>query len=228
MRLRCKCSARNPQWLTLAVLLAAGAIAAQAGSLFISGADPSDTNTTFSDTNNGVMATFSSSADPGGFQTQLGTVFNSWSGETLLDPGTAGAFNIALDIVFSTQLDSVSMNFAVNSLGTSTPFVLTAYLGGLGGTVVGSQNVSAALNPTDNVPEGIISFNSAVFDTVVLTAPDATNFGIGNVDVQLFDPGVPEPSTLFSTLVGAGLLAGIAFLKRRHGPRSNAASFCSP
>ena len=213
MFLRRSYSARNPKWLTLVVLLAC-AIASQADSLFIAGEVPNATGTLFSSTNNGITATFSSPADPNGFVTDLGppALFNTWGPEYLLDgPGNT---NIPLDIGFSSLLTSITLNFAVEK-NTATPFILQAFLGG---TLVGTQDGQAgeSLDPTDNLMEGVLSFNGAVFDNVVLST-DLTvpAFAIGNVDVVVDPIGVPEPSTLFSTVAGAAVLGGVALLRRR-------------
>src|SRR3974390_1565832 len=68
-----------------------------ADSTFINGELATGTTTTFSDTVNGLTATFISPADPGGFVT--GTNFFSFAGwQILLDPGPASASGIPLVI----------------------------------------------------------------------------------------------------------------------------------
>ena len=101
------------------LLLAAAAL--QADSLsFINGDVSLGTSTTFTDTNNGVTATFSSAADPGGFVTASTSGFFSWGPEMLYDPGPANVADIALDIVFSTRLSDISMNFGTVNSGPLT------------------------------------------------------------------------------------------------------------
>jgi len=205
--------------LILPVLLVAAAIAAQADSFFVTGDVAVGTNTLFQDTNNNMTATFRSPSDPDGFSVQDTSIFvlggSAFLGPEILIAAGAVQPNIELDIVFNATIDSISMDFAIDS---ASAFVLQAYSGGLppadGGTgtaVGGPVQVTGAVG-ADGIPEGVIGLSGAFFDTVVLTALDPTtdSFGISNVDAS-----APEPSTLFSTFLGAGLLGGIAFLKRR-------------
>lgn len=168
---------------------------------FINGDVPFGTTTTFADTNNGMTATFSSPADPGGFITAQN--FFSFPGfQILVDPGPAGASNIPLNISFSAPLRDISMNFGID--GQSGPFQLEAFLGG---KLVGSTTVNGSVPPGGNFGEGTISF-AGDFDSVELISSSTPYFGIANIGA---DP-VPEPTSLM-LLVPA--LAGVGGVLRR-------------
>jgi hypothetical protein len=176
---------------------------------FIDGSNPLTQVTTFSDTNNGITATFSTPADPGGFITSSPTFF-TWGPEMLIDPGPAGAAGIPLQIAFSTPLDSIKMNFATDGNGL---FDLNAYSGG---SLVGSASVAGT--NLFSFPEGTISFGGANFDTVVLTSPSTPFFAIGNIDVSANAGVAPEPTYL---LILPAMICGLVMLKiRRAAPRS--------
>ena len=153
---------------------------------FITGDVPQGTTTTFSDTNSGVTATFSSSADPGGFVTYSTTDYFSWVPEMLYDHQQAG---IGLNIGFSSILNSITMNFGTDGVG---PFYLSAYLGT---TLVGSTNVTGTA--IGSYLQGTITFNGADFNNVVLTSPATPFFAIGNVSVATV--AVPACSALSSS-----------------------------
>ncbi len=175
-------------------------------STFITGDVSLGTNTTFSDSNSGVTATFSSPADPGGFVTASTSGYFSWGPEMLFDPGSSGASNIPLDIGFDTTLTSITMDFGTDGSG---PFDLSAYLGA---SLVGSVSVTGTVVVT--FPEGIISFSGANFDKLVLTSPQTPYFAIGNVNAV----ALPEPSyALILPVLGFGLV----MLKRRRGATRN-------
>ncbi len=110
----------------LAILLFFSSTALFADTLFISGSVPPGTTTPFSETNNGLTATFSSPADPGGFI--IAPSFFSFGPQILVDPGPANASNIPLDISFSWAQTSISMNFGLD--GAPGEFELDAYLHG--------------------------------------------------------------------------------------------------
>lgn len=179
----------------LAVLLLLSSTALFADNIFISGSVPPGTTTPFSETNNGLTATFSSPADPGGFI--IGPSFFSFGPQVLSDPGPANASNIPLDIALSYAVSSISMDFGLD--GPSGTFQLSAYMNG---SLVGSSSVVGVIPNGYNFPEGNISFSGTQFNSLVLTSPSTPYFGIANIDVPL-----PEPSSLVllaSALVGAG------------------------
>jgi hypothetical protein len=185
----------------LVVLLLLSSTALFADSLFISGSVPPGTNTTFSETNNGLTATFSSPADPGGFV--ITGSFFSFGPQILVDPGSANASNIPLDIAFSAPQSSISLNFGLD--GNPGPFQLDAYLNG---SLVGSVTEIGVIPDGYVFPEGIISFSGTDFDSVVLTSSTTPYFAIANVDTA----AVPEPSSLM--LLGTAL-AGVSGALRR-------------
>ena len=195
---------RDGNVLIAAALLFAGQAALRADALFNFDSDSGET--TFSDTSNGVTATFSSSADPGGFAVGPSFFSAPMTGNVLLDPGSAGLSNLALDILFSQDSTSISLDFAIN--GTpSDVFTLSAFEGA---TLVGSVNASGVV--LSSFPQGSISFNGGTFNNVVLTAT-GFDFAIDNVDLASTS-GVPEPASVY--LLAAALLAlfGAAKLPR--------------
>jgi hypothetical protein len=172
---------------------------------FITGDVPYGTATQFSDTNNGLTATFSSPADPGGFYTS--TTFFSFGPQILVDPGPAGQANIPLDIAFSAPQSNVSMNFAID--GPSGPLQLNAYLGG---SLVGSTTVNGAVPPGWSFPEGVISFAGGSFDSLSLSSPDTPYFAVANIDVP--EPSAPILLATALALAGAGLVLRRKLLRR--------------
>lgn len=160
--------------------------------------------TPFADTNNGLTATFSSPADPGGFQVTTG-FFSTLTGNILYDPGPAGASSIPLDIAFSANATSLSMVFVTDGSGT---FVLDAYENG---TPVGSATAQGVVPPGFSFPEGTIDFSSvAPFNSIVLTSPSTPYFAIDNLSVGT---ATPEPSTLL--LIMATFLMGLGPIVRK-------------
>ncbi len=179
----------------LAILLFFSSTALFADTLFISGSVPPGTTTPFSETDNGLTATFTSPADPGGFI--IAPSFFSFGPQILVDPGPANASNIPLDISFSAPLASISMDFGLD--GAPGPFQLDAYLHG---SLVGSATAMGVIPSGYQFPEGVISFSGTAFDSLVLTSPTTPYFGVANLDVP-----IPEPSSLIllaTALAGAG------------------------
>ena len=199
----------------LAVLALNGAAALPASAqsaTFNFDADAAGTTTTFTDTNNGIAATFSSTAGPGAFTVQP-SFFSNQSGNDL--GAVVGANSVPLDIAFSKGLSSLALNFGLNGPTNST-FTVTAFSGGLSGTRVGSVTASGAIpGGIFLFPEGSISFAGALpFDTVELTST-AQNIFVDNISVRASAP-VPEASSG----VGLGLLlalglGGLAWRARR-------------
>ena len=169
-----------------------------AATLFTFDGDTVGTVTTFTDTVGSVSATFS--APPTGFSVQP-SFFSTLTGNVLVDGGTAGGDNLALTISFNTALSDLALLFATNS-GSPVPLVLNAYLGGVGGTLVGTASASGTIPGGGfTFPEGSIDFNGAVFDTVVLSTT-ALDFAVDNVSATV----TPEPGQLGMVLLGLGLL----------------------
>jgi hypothetical protein len=181
-------------------------VAANADTVFNFDSDAPGTLTTFTDTVNGVSATFSSLADPGGFVI-FPSMFETLTGNVLGDPGTSVvSTNIALNVDFSQNLGSIALDFATADFGTPSPLTLTAYENS---TLVGSATSTGTFLAGFEFPEGIISFNGGTFNNVVLisTAPD---FAVDNIAVT----PTPEPKSLSLLTVGL-LLAAIIFVRRR-------------
>jgi hypothetical protein len=170
--------------------------AANATTVFDFNADNLGTSTTFTDTVNGLAATFSSSADPGGFVVYP-SMFETLTGNVLGDPGPAQANDLALVINFSQNLSGITLDFATADFNTPSAFTLTAYENS---NPVGLATSTGAFLSGFTFPEGEIAFAGGAFNQVVLssTAPD---FAVDNISVA---GAAPEPSGL--ALLGAGLL----------------------
>ena len=177
--------------------------------------DAVSTQTTFTDTSNGLSATFSTPADTasaGGFMI-MHSFLSSLTGNILFEPGSSGQSGLPLAIVFSSPLSSISMSFATNSPSGGVPFKLDAFNGS---TLVGTISATGTIPPGGfTYPEGVISFSGATFDNVVLSvAPsDAPDFAIDNITATFMSgPSTtcPAPtSALFgsaysSQLIGSG------------------------
>ena len=169
--------------------------------------DALGTSTTFTDTEDGLSATFSSSADPGGFVV-FPTMFETLTGNVLGDPGPASASNIALDVSFSQKLSAITLDFATADFVTPSPFTITAYENS---TLVGSNTSTGEFLPGFTFPEGEITFEGGNFNNIVLSTP-APFFAVDNI--QVLPATAPEPGTL--TMFAAGLfLAGVGARRRR-------------
>jgi hypothetical protein len=188
--------------------------AANATTVFNFDNDSIGTTTTFTDTVSGLSATFSSSADPGGFIIYA-SMFDTLTGNVLGDPGPAGANYLGLVVNFSQTLSAIDLNFATADFNTPSPFTLTAYENG---NQVGSNTSSGQFLRGFTFPEGAIAFSGANFNEVVLTTA-AADFAVDNITVNTAsttgDPtATPEPSAM--ALIGAGLVAlSIPGLRRK-------------
>lgn len=193
-----------------AVVLSA---AANASTVFNFDGDTLGTSTTFTDTVNGLSATFSSSADPGGFVVYQ-SMFETLTGNVLGDPGPAGQDNLSLTVNFSQDLSAVVLDFATSDFITPSPLTLTAYENS---TLVGSNTLPGQFLPGFTFPEGEIAFDGGTFNQIVISST-ATDFGVDNINV-ITATAAPEPAT--GTFLGAGLLAlGILAVRRRSARRA--------
>ncbi|HXC46772.1 MAG TPA: PEP-CTERM sorting domain-containing protein [Candidatus Sulfotelmatobacter sp.] len=203
---------RSFRVLCVLVLLVWTAGVARADSLFDFNSIAAGTATTFSATNNGLTATFSSPSVPAGFSVQSsgGSLAAPLDGNVLLDTGTPGDENIPLNIAFSSNVTSVSLAFALDSVSTIDTFLLAAFEGGakIGEvTVIGSVPSGGF-----SFPQGTIAFSGSAFDSIQLVST-APAFAINDVDAVVAPTvSAPEPNSL--VLLGMGLLGLLALTAR--------------
>src|SRR5271165_2755038 len=203
------------------LILAAVALsaAANASTIFTFDGDTLGTSTTFTDTVDGLSATFSSTADPGGFIVYQ-SMFETLTGNVLGDPGPAGLDNLALSVNFSQDLSAVVLDFATADFITPSPLTLTAYENS---TLVGSNTLSGQFLTGFTFPEGEIGFSGGVFNQIVISST-ATDFAVDNINVITAGAGTtatatPEPATC--ALLGASLLTlGVPALRRKTARRA--------
>lgn len=198
--------------LQLAVTACAVTLAANASTVFNFDSDNLGTATTFTDTVDGLSATFSSSADPGGFVIYP-TIFDTLTGNVLGDPGPAGQDNLALDVAFSQELSSISLDFATSDFGSPSPLTLTAYENS---QLVGSVEMTGTFPGGFAFPEGAIAFDGSAFNNIVISST-ATDFAVDNLAVT----ATPEPGLLLP--LGLGFVA-MAFLSLRAKHRATASN----
>jgi hypothetical protein len=181
--------------------------AARASTVFNFDGDSLGTSTNFTDTANGLSATFSSAADPGGFVI-YSSMFDTLTGNVLGDPGPAGQDNLALDISFNSELNAIELDFATSDFSAPSPFTLSAYQNS---QLVGSTTTSGMFLNGFVFPEGEIGFGGANFNNVVISSP-AMDFAVDNINVN----PVPEPGPFSLIALGVGfLIAGSVRVKRR-------------
>ena len=182
----------------LLLAIAVFCAAANAADVFNFDNDSLGTSTTFTDTANGLSATFSSSADPGGFIIYGDNgMFETLTGNVLGDAGPSGANGINLSIAFNQNLSALLLDFATADFGTASPLTITAYENS---TQVGSATATGMILPGFTFPEGEIALSGVLFNNVVVssTAPD---FAVDNINVAT----APEPAVV--GLFGLGFLA---------------------
>lgn len=198
---------------SIQLLLAAGALcaAANASIIFNFDGDSLGTSTNFTDTVNGLSATFSSTADPGGFVVYP-SIFETLTGNVLGDPGPAGLDNLALSVTFSQNLSAVTLDFATADFATPSPLTISAYENT---RPAGSASATGSFLSGFSFPEGEIAFTGGPFNQLVISST-ATDFAVDNINVIT---AAPEPAV--SALFGAGLLAlSMPSLRRRKRARA--------
>jgi hypothetical protein len=172
-------------------------------------ADTVGNATPFADTNNGITASFSSPADPGGFQI-FPNFLTTLTGNVLVDPGPAGASNIPLNISFSQPIASISFLFGLNGFTTDS----MSFSDNAGG----SQSATGTIQ--FGIPEGSLSFSGAAFTSVTLSS-SAMDFAIDDIVVTTATP-LPTALPLFATGIGAlGLLSWRRKRKAQAGSKAN-------
>jgi hypothetical protein len=202
----------------LGFILTASAITAtaKASIVFDFNSDSLGTTTTFTNTVDGLNATFSSPADPGGFIVYSSTFSNfvTLTGNVLGDPGPSGQDDLPLFVSFSADLNAIEFDFATADFITPSPLTLDAYLNS---QLVGSITETGQFLG-GSFPEGEIAFDGSAFNNIVISslAPD---FVIGNINVNT---AAPEPG-LFAIL-GLGFAAIVFGSARMRRTRAQAIS----
>jgi hypothetical protein len=198
----------SPAFQLLFAACALGA-SAKASAVFNFDGDSLGTSTGFTDTVDGLSATFSGSFDPGGFVVYP-TIFDTLTGNVLGDPGPVGFDNLSLTIDFSQDLSGVSLDFATSDFGDASPLTLTAYENA---QLVGSTQATGVIPGGFYFPEGQISF-AGMFNEIVISST-ATDFAVDNIAAVT----TPEPGLFPLLALGlAGLVFGSLRAKRRSTP----------
>lgn len=193
--------------LTIQFFLTAAALcgAAHASTVFNFDNDNLGTTTGFTDTVNGLSATFSSSSDPGGFVVYQ-SIFETLTGNVLGDPGPLGLDNLSLSVDFSANLAAVTLDFATSDFSTPSPLTLEAYENS---TLIGSATATGQFLNGFSFPEGEIAFAGSPFNQIVISST-ASDFAVDNIAVA----PAPEPTTY--ALLGIALLAlGVPALRSK-------------
>jgi hypothetical protein len=146
--------------------------------------------TPFTQTVNGLQASYSSDGDPGGFTALFAPVLSPLP-VLLMNPGVAG---LTLTIDFSAPRTGFATVFGTElQTGVpSVPFNLTAFNGA---SQVGSATATGIAIPGTPLADGLLLFSGPAFDSVTLSAPAADSFWLDVFAVSAA-PTVPEPSSL--------------------------------
>jgi PEP-CTERM motif len=163
---------------------------------------PDKTPLPFSDTVNGLTANFSGQASvctTGAFFT---TLMGNTSVQQFCNNPVNGDQTGPLRISFSSDLSSVSFNFA--TFGGDSTLTVQALENG---NPVSTSTFNAGIPPGQLVDEGFASI-SGTFNMLVLTADGGASLAIDNIST----PAVPEPASI--AVLGAAL-AGLILVRRR-------------
>jgi hypothetical protein len=167
--------------------------------------------TPFSITAGGVTATFSS---PGGddfsVADSMGIFVVSLAGNVVWDPGFPA---YPLDIVFSEPMASMTLSFALAGAPVSSTIYLSAFAGGIGGTLVATTSAMGGPAPPGFFPEGVVSISGPAFDAIRLTS-NVETIAIDNVSV-VPAAQVPEPASAVLALIAVGVSLAISRSKQR-------------
>jgi hypothetical protein len=201
------------------VFVAGSAAIARADSIFNFEDLALGTQAPFTETNNGVTATFATSlpntfdieTDPDGIG----------SGQRLIQIGTTTANNVSLTVTFGgQQFQSVSLPFAILGVTGDNPAPQLTLQALLNGTAIGSINAPTITNLPAGGPfysTGSLSFSpGGAFDSLVLTS-SRNGFAIDDLSVSTAAvSGVPEPAPVALLMFGmAGMLAFVRHRQRR-------------
>jgi hypothetical protein len=198
------------------VFVAGSGMVARADSIFNFEDLALGTQAPFTETNNGVTATFTSSfpntfdieTDPSGIG----------SGQRLIQIDTTTAMNVSLTVAFGgQQFQSVSLPFAILGITADNPAPQLTLQALLNGTAVGSISAPTTTNLPNAGPfysTGSLSFSpGSAFDSLVLTS-SRNGFAIDDLSVSTSAvSGVPEPASI--ALLMFGMAGTLMFVRRR-------------
>ncbi len=164
--------------------------------------------TAFTDTSNGINATFSSALDryrDGYIVLNDTSIFNTLNGKYLIYQGSTFSPRLPLSVAFDHTLGTVSVSYAFSDPGTFTIQEL------LNGQIVGTATAAGTLQ--NGVYQGKLFTGGVVFDSLSLSST-ASNLAIDNLTVST----VPEVSTTVSLglLLSLGLSSLLLHTRRRH------------
>jgi hypothetical protein len=192
--------------LGLVLLTAAGSLGRAQQAVFDFENVPFGTATTFTDTVNGLSATFTSNPDANGGLDGfvVDTISFPSFNQQALDEHQGVHSYATLTIQFSKPVNDFFLNFGLNdqdgTLGTGMDLLnLVAYNAG---TQVGQSSNLGQPGSPGAYPVGIALYDGTPFDSVSLSSP-IDLFAIDNLSVETV---VPEPSTISLWILGAGCI----------------------
>jgi len=162
--------------------------------------------TAFTDTSNGIHATFSSAFDTnrdGYIVLNDTSIFNTLNDKYLIYQGSTSGPRLPLSVAFDHTLGTVSVSYAFSDPGTFTVQEL------LNGKIVGTATATGTLQ--NGVYQGKLSTGGVIFDSLSLSST-ASNLAIDNLTVS----AVPEVSTTLSLGLMLSLGGLLLRARRRH------------